>query len=146
MNFSYVRYEFDPTPTIPSGEVYRPRIPIRIIGPERSVQIFGLLDTGADHVFISASLAEMLGLDPTGEWEVASGAGGHEIDVWSGSVEIEVAQGAQVHRWQAVVGFLVDQDDPPIAYLGHVGFLEYFKASFDFAERTIELIPKESIE
>jgi hypothetical protein len=142
MIYSYVRYLMEPTPTIPSGEVYRPRVPIRISGPKRSVQIFGLLDTGADHVFVSESLAEVLGVEISGESGSASDAGGHEIDVWPGSVEIEISQTSQTLRWRADVGFLAGDDDPPIAFLGHVGFLEYFKAIFDYGERTVELIPK----
>jgi len=71
MIFSYVRYQVELTPTIPSGEVYRPMVPIRLIGPNASVQVFGLLDTGADHVFVSASLARVLGIDVSDEAEQA---------------------------------------------------------------------------
>jgi len=142
MIFSYVRYEIEPTATIPSGEIYRPRIPVRIVGPRRSVQIFGLLDTGADHVFLSASLAELLGIEPSGDLETASGAGGHEFDVWPGSVEIELSQGGETHRWSAQVGFLVGDANPPVAFLGHAGFLEYFTAVFDYGERKVELNTK----
>jgi hypothetical protein len=142
MNFSYVRYEIEPTATIPSGEIYRPRIPVRIIGPKRSLQIFGLLDTGADHVFLSASLAELLGIEPSGHAETASGAGGHEIDVWPGFVEIEISQGGETIRWAAQVGFLAGDENPPVAFLGHAGFLEYFMAVFDYGEREVELTTK----
>jgi hypothetical protein len=143
MNFSYVRYEIEPTATIPSGEVYRPRIPIRIIGPKRSLQIFGLLDTGADHVFLSASLGEIIGIQASSEIETAQGAGGHEIDVWPASVEIEISQGGRTHRWLAIVGFLASDDDPPVAFLGNSGFLEFFAANFDYRENQVELQYKE---
>jgi hypothetical protein len=143
MIFSYVRYELDPTAAIPHGAVYRPRIPIRITGPKRSLQIFGLLDTGADHVFLSASVAAELGILPTQNVETAFGAGGHEIDVWPGEVEIELTDGKETLRWAAQVGFLGTNDDPPVAFLGNVGFLEYFQATFDYDEQSIELEPKE---
>jgi hypothetical protein len=142
MIFSYVRYELDPTATISSGEVYRPRIPVRIIGPKRSLQIFGLLDTGADHVFLSASIAEQLGIEASTRSETAYGAGGHEIDVWPSRIEIEVTDGVQILRWPAEIGFLVSDDDPPVAFLGNVGFLEYFTAVFDYEERMVKLEPK----
>jgi hypothetical protein len=145
MIFSYVRYEIEPTATIPSGEIYRPRIPVRIIGPKRSVQVFGLLDTGADHVFLSASLAELLGIEASGNVETASGAGGHEIDVWSGLVQIEISQGDETHRWSAHVGFLVGDENPPVAFLGHAGFLEHFMATFDYGDRKVELNAKGDI-
>jgi hypothetical protein len=139
MIFSYVKYKIAPTKTIPSGEIHRPLIPIRIIGPKGEVEVFGLLDTGADNVFVSASLAEILGTDVNDEAEKAIGAAGHEIDVWPGSVEIEIAQDS--HRWPVEAGFLVGDDDPPIAYLGHAGFLEHFRATFDTKNWLIELVP-----
>ena len=70
MIFSYVKYKIAPTKTIPSGEIHRPLIPIRIIGPKGEVEVFGLLDTGADNVFVSASLAEILGTDVNDEAEI----------------------------------------------------------------------------
>jgi predicted aspartyl protease len=81
MIFPYVRYEIEPTTTIPSGEIRRPLIPIRVIGPERSVPILGLLDTGADNVFVSVSLAKELGIKLHENAERALGAGSHELDV-----------------------------------------------------------------
>ena len=141
MIFPYVRYELEPTRTIPSGEIYRPLIPIRIFGPNRSIQVLGLLDTGADHVFVSASLAEVLGIEASRKTETACGAGGHEVAMWPGSVDIQIVQGRESYRWRTLVGFLVGVDEPPIAYLGHVGFLEHFRASFDFGARSVELSP-----
>jgi hypothetical protein len=40
------------------------------------------------------------------------------------------------------VGFLVGDDEPPVAFLGNVGFLEHFTAVFDYVERRIRLEPK----
>ena len=143
MIFPYIRYKIEPTPTIPSGEIRRPLIPVRIIGRTGTIQVFGLLDTGADNVFVSASLAEVLGIDMSGAAEKALGAGSHEIDVWPGSVDMEITQDGQSYRWRAVVGFLTGDDDPPIAYLGHAGFLEHFNAFFDTQKWSVELIPHE---
>jgi hypothetical protein len=142
MIFPYVRYEIDPTPAIPSGEVYRPRIPIRVIGPEGTVQVFALVDTGADHVFLSAALAEILGIALSGESETASGAGGQDIDVWTGSIEIEVGDDNERRRWRTTIGFLADDKDPPAAFLGNAGFLEHFVATFDYDQHLVELVAK----
>jgi hypothetical protein len=141
MIFPYVRYEVDPTAAIPSGIIHRPLIPIRLIGRTGVVEVFGLLDTGADHVFVSASLAQVLGVDISGPAESALGAAGHEVETRSGSLEIQIAQGAESYRWLTAVGFLVGDDDPPITYLGRAGFLEYFHATFDGEAQTVELIP-----
>jgi hypothetical protein len=143
MIFSYVRHRVDKSSAIPSGEIARPEIPIRIIGPNGFVEVTGLLDTGADHVFVSVLLAELLGTAIDNEpAEAAEGAGGHELNVWPGEVELEVSGDGQTHRWRTPVGFIEGRDEPAAAYLGHAGFLEYFKASFDYGERTVELIPK----
>jgi hypothetical protein len=144
MIFAFVRYKVEATPTIPSGEVCRPLVPLRIYGPKGSVQVFGLLDTGADNVFVASSLAEMLGIDLIGEVESALGAGGHEIDSWPGAVEIEIKQGRESYRWHTTVGFLAGDDDPPIAYLGQAGFLERFNTTFDTENWIVELFPHET--
>jgi hypothetical protein len=141
MIFSYVRYKAEPTPTIPSGEIRRPMIPVRLIGLKAAIEVFGLLDTGADSVFVSASLAKVLGVEMRGEAETAFGAGSHALDVWPGSVEVEIAQDGETYRWPVEVGFISGEDDPPIAYLGHAGFLEHFNAFFDTEQWLIELHP-----
>jgi hypothetical protein len=145
MIFSYVRYNVEPTRTIPSAEVHRPMIPVRLIGPKADIQVFGLLDTGADNVFVSASLADVLGVETRGEVESALGAGGHALDVWPGSVEIEVAKDGECYRWPVEIGFLSGDDDPPVAYLGHAGFLEYFNTNFNTEDWLVELIPHEHL-
>jgi hypothetical protein len=144
MIFPYVRHKVDPSLAIPSGEVARPEVPIRVIGPDGIIELSGLIDTGADYVFMPIVLAELLGLDvgvePT---EAAEGAGGHELKLWSGEVEIEISGDGQTYRWRTQVGFIESGDDPAAAYLGHVGFLEHFNAVFHTKELLVELIPHE---
>jgi hypothetical protein len=145
MKFPYIRHEVERTHSTPNGEVYRPEIPIRIIGPGDSVLIAGLLDTGADHVFLSTSLAELLGIEVDhNQVESAEGAGGHELVVWPGTIEFELTDGRDVFLW-ARVGFLAGDDDPTAAYLGHLGFLEYFELIFDGNQRAVELIANDDL-
>lgn len=141
MIFPYVSYETDPSPSIPSGVIHRPEIRIRVIRGLRSIQVSGLLDTGADNVFASASLAAALGVEMRGAPEQALGAGSHELEVWPGSVEIEIDLDGESYRWPVEIGFLTGDDEPPVAYLGHAGFLEHFKAIFDTENWLVELIP-----
>jgi hypothetical protein len=140
MIFPYRRYQIDPTPTIPSGEVYRPLVPMRVFGPNQSIQMFGLLDTGADNVFVSASLAQILGVDLSIEADLAQGAGGHELNVRSGSIEIEIGNDNESYKWPLVASFVETDDEPVVAFLGHSGFLEYFNAGFDGLAYVAELI------
>jgi predicted aspartyl protease len=143
MNFPYIRHRVDASSAIPTGEIARPEIPVRMIGPHGSVEVTALIDTGADHVFLSVLLAELLGVEiDQSPAESAAGAGGNELKIWPGEVEIEVAESSEVYRWQTPVGFIETGDDLAAAYLGHVGFLEHFKATFDYAEQIVELAIK----
>ncbi len=146
MIFSYVRHHVDISPAIPTGEVARPEIPIRIAGPGGSIEVVGLIDTGADHVFLSVLLAELLGIEYDVEpAESAEGAGGHELKIWPGEVDLEISGDGESHRWHAQVGFIESRDDPAAAYLGQSGFLEFFKAEFDYKRQTIELVANGSL-
>jgi len=143
MIFPYVRHKVDPSPAIPTGEIARPEIPVRIVGPDGFVEITGLLDTGADHIFLSVLLAELLGIDIDDEpAETAEGAGGHELKIWPGEVELEIAADGKFYRWRVHVGFIANGDDPAAAYFGHAGFLEFFTATFDYRAKSVALIPK----
>lgn len=144
MNFPYVRHRVDKSSAIPSGEIARPEIPIRIIGPNGFVEASALVDTGADDVFLPILLAELLGIDiRADEPEAAEGAGGHELKSWPGEVELEITDETQSFRWRTQVGFIESGDDPAAAYLGHAGFLEHFRAIFDGELQTVELVPSQ---
>jgi Aspartyl protease len=143
MIFPYVRHLVDVSSAVPSGEIARPEIPIRIVSPNGSVEVTGLLDTGADHVFLSVMLADLLGIEiDIGPAESAEGAGGHQLKIWPGEVQFEISGNGESYRWNAQIGFIESGDDPAAAYLGHAGFLEHFQANFDYVEESIELIPK----
>lgn len=142
MIFPYLRHLVDVSAAIPSGEVARPEIPIRIVGPNGFVEAWGLVDTGADQVILPILLAELLGIEiETDETEGAQGPGGHELTMWPGEVELEIEGDQGSYRWKVHVGFIESHDDLASAYLGHAGFLEYFRATFDSDAQTLELIP-----
>lgn len=146
MIFPYIRHRVDTSSAIPVGEIARPEIPIRVRGPQGSIEITALIDTGADHVFLSVHLAELLGVEiDESPAESAAGAGGNELKIWPGDVEIEIWQAAEAYRWRVPVGFIESGEDLAAAYLGHLGFLEHFTATFDYVEQTVELLPKATI-
>jgi Aspartyl protease len=146
MIFPYIRHRVDVTLAIPTGEISRPEIPIRVVGAQGSIEITALIDTGADHVFLSALLAELLGVEiDEAHIETAASAGGTELKIWPGEVELEIADGSEVYRWRTPVGFIEGDDDSAAAYLGHAGFLEHFSATFDYVAQTVDLSAKPSI-
>jgi hypothetical protein len=140
--FPYVRHKVDESLAIPSGEIARPEVPIRIIGPNGVVEVSGLIDTGADHVFLPVLLAELLGVEVDVDApEGARGAGEFELTIWPGEVELEIEGDGQSYRWGVHVGFIESGDDPAATYLGQAGFLQHFRATFDTKESSVELIP-----
>lgn len=146
MIFSYVRHKVDESPAIPTGEIARPEIPVRIIGPKGAIEVSGLIDTGADHVFLPVLLAELLGIEiDFKSADAARGAGGFELMMWPGEIQLEIEADGQSYRWSLQVGFIESGDDPAATYLGHAGFLEHFKAIFDTRQGVVELIPHEHL-
>jgi hypothetical protein len=62
MRFRYASYEVDPSPTVPSGVLYRPEVTIDVIGSRRIETIQALVDTGSDETVFPASLARAIGV------------------------------------------------------------------------------------
>ncbi|MCI0334507.1 MAG: hypothetical protein L0228_14920 [Planctomycetes bacterium] len=132
---------------IPSGEIARPEILIRIIGPNSAIEVSALIDTGADQVFLPVSLAELLGISiDADQCEGVESAGGHELKLWLGEVELEIVGDDQSYRWSVQVGFIEGSSGPAAAYLGHAGFLEYYRVTFDGEAQAVELIPTARLE
>jgi hypothetical protein len=147
MIFPYVRYRVDESLAIPSGEIARPEVKINLIGPNAIVEAAGLIDTGADQVFVPVRLAKMLGVEiDLNALEGAKGVGGHELRMWPGEIEIEIFADGGSYRWSVNAGFIESDDNLAPALLGHAGFLEYFQATFDGEAQTIELIPNKQFQ
>jgi hypothetical protein len=143
MRFRYTSYEVDPSPTVPSGVLYRPEVTIDVIGPRRIETIQALVDTGSDETVFPTSLAKAIGvqLDHALAGQ-ASAVGGHAVQLVPGSVVLQMTDGDQTYRWQAAVGFLeVEEPEDEIALLGYAGFLEFFRATFDSQSQELELTP-----
>ena len=141
MRFRYAAYEVDPSPTVPSGVLYRPEVTIEVIGLRRIETIQALVDTGSDETVFPASLARAIGVQldhaATGQ---ASAVGGHAVQLVPGSVVLQISEGGRVYRWQSTVGFLeVEQPEDEVALLGYAGFLEFFRATFDSQIHELEL-------
>jgi hypothetical protein len=141
MRFRYASYEVDPSPTVPSGVLYRPEVTIDVIGSRRIETIQALVDTGSDETVFPASLAKAIGvqLDHAAAGQ-ASAVGGHAVQLVPGGVTLQIAEGGRTYRWQTTVGFLeVEQPEDEVALLGYAGFLEFFRATFDSQIHELEL-------
>jgi hypothetical protein len=116
--------------------VYRPMVPIRVIGPGGSYELLGLADSGADDVLLPEFLIERLGItiEPS-DRIVISGITGEATLAQYGTVDLELARGARPYRWSALVGFYGRTK----TVLGHVGFLDHFTATFNGRQRQLTL-------
>jgi hypothetical protein len=145
MRFPYQRYEVNPSPTVPSGVLYRPELPVRVIGQTGSVLLLASADTGSDDTLLPHSVGEAIGalIDGSAAWRVG-GVGGQEIDVRLGEVDLdlELARRGRVQRWRAKVGFVAfTRPEDEVAILGHCGFFDHFAAHFNSRRRIMTITP-----
>ena len=142
MKFAYQCYEIPTSPLDQSVELFRPEIPLRLIGETGDIRVFGLLDTGADAVVIGRELAKCIGMriDESVSWEVR-GLGDRVHTAFLGQVDVELISGSESACWRmpvSVVG-LEGAADEEIVLLGQTGFLQYFDVSFLGHQHLIEL-------
>jgi predicted aspartyl protease len=140
MKFSYQRYVVTPSAAVRTGVLYRPEVPLRVIGPDGEAYLYALLDTGADTTLLPLSVAEAVGATIDDEAMQVTGVGGEQFSVDVGKMQFELIQGEEQMRWTAAVGLMSLEDgDDDIAVLGHAGFFENFLATFDGKQREVEL-------
>ena len=141
MKFPYQPYQTDPSPTVPSGILYRPEVPLRIIGAAGARTLWPLVDTGSDDTLLSLSVGLAVGavLDANQSWH-AEGIGGQTVSIILGEVTLELTDGNQVFRWLAKVGF-VDFPNPEaeVALIGRAGCLDFFRIACDGHLRELEI-------
>lgn len=142
MKFFYRPYEVLSHPGRPAVSIInRPVIPIHVSGPTGSATVFGLLDTGADATLLPADLMPILGIDPdTTETAHFQGVDSQLVTAHYSHVDLEIRRGNRFHQWSADIGFLTGRT---VAILGHDGFLEHFKATFNSQLHHVTLTPNQ---
>jgi hypothetical protein len=144
MRFPNRPFAIEPTPSQPDATtIYRPFVPLRVIGSTGSVTLLGLLDTGADETVMPALLVSQIGvtLDP-GASARFRGVGGHVVTASYGTVDLEVSRGRRSYRWPATVAFLEGSN---MVILGHGGFLQHFTATFSGPRRQVTLTARNGL-
>ena len=142
MRFAYQSYEVEPSPAFGGGVLYRPEIPLRVIGQAGDANFFALVDTGADGTLIPRSLGERIGvaINDRQATPVRGFSGYEQVPVAPGRVTLELRQGKTVYRWAATVGFVdFATDEAEQAILGHAGCLDYFVVTFDGGRHELEI-------
>ncbi len=121
----------------PDGtEVRTPSIPITIKGKE-SFDTVALVDSGADISAIPKDIAEILGLDISGETSPAFGIGG-KTDAIDTTMNIIVERGHEKYSFRIPVKIIMGLYDFPVL-LGRAGFFDKFVISFDQSNEKILL-------
>jgi hypothetical protein len=131
-----------PPPSLPAGAgaVWRPLIPITLIGPTGKFRAYtrAILDPGADDTVFTIDTARRLAislLPHTGHglrWR------GQLHALRFGKVELQIAaDDGSVWQWPAVIAF----SPAPLRYpiLGQAGCLQFFDARFLGADLAVEL-------
>ncbi len=121
----------------------RPEIPIKIQGPNESMQFVGLVDTGSDYTIFPRSIAKFLGVElHESEGPTAQVFGGQAVELLTAEVELILALDSEKVSWLTVVSFFdYGSVEDESVILGHAGFLEFFTATFDGFEATLTLEP-----
>ena len=140
MRFGYQRYRTK-SPVLPGGIVTRPEIPVKVIGPSGAVKLEVLVDTGSDLTLIPRWIAGHIGatVDDTARWPLG-GIAGQVVEASPGDVELEITSNGSFCRWTTAVAFVnYPAGSKATAILGHSGFLDYFRVTFDGLARELEV-------
>jgi len=123
------------------GDLKAPAIPVVLLGRESNKTFFttALVDSGADFSAIHQSVAEILGLDLSGEKEEVRGIGGRAAAVKS-KARIVISNKQMKTELLVEVRVVLGEpaDDFPVL-LGRKGFFEKFEITINEKEKKIML-------
>lgn len=142
MKFPYKLYRMNKGPGVPNGLMWRPRIPVIVIGPMGEVRLEALVDTGSDQTILPQVNTSEIGLkiDHQRQALVYGRLREHEELLNLGrNVRLGLQLDSKTYVWPATVWFSDSSDSPAI--LGRIGFLEYFDVTFYGKKLELEIKP-----
>ena len=143
MKFPYRRYPLkEPAPGFPEGALYRPRIPIVVVGPDGEAGFEALVDTSSDQTTFPSHDLAAIGFSASrrSTTTVRGGFGDHEeLLHFAPQAELLLQADGKSYRWSADIW--LSSSENSAAILGHSGFLEHFIAIFNGATRELDLKP-----
>jgi len=146
MNFPYRMYIVSSSDTGELVPMLRPEINVRIYGPAGDADALALVDTGSDKSIFPMSFASDVGITTTpGTGLGALTFGGHGMPLEYADVELEIPEFDPPLRWRTRLYFADISEETEQAILGHNGFLDYFTATFDGEECSLELVPNSDL-
>jgi predicted aspartyl protease len=122
-------------------EIKSPSIPVTLSGTGGKYQFIALLDSGADISVIPKDVADLLGLDLTGEKEETRGIGG-KVPAVQSKLTIELGKPHEGYTYDLPVKVILDGADEEIPILlGRAGFFDKFIITFNQKEERVILKP-----
>jgi hypothetical protein len=137
MKFQYLREPANPSGAHPTRHsTLRPRIPVRLRYGNRYIDLFALIDSGADECLFPVEVARALRIDLRQEKSHQyAGIGAGAVTAFFETVTIEVGG----WPFSVYVGF---SDSPSVVpILGQNGFFNLFDVRFNLSKEAIELRP-----
>ena len=114
-----------------------PSIPITLIGSSLKFESIALVDSGADISAMPKDIAEILGLDLSGQHDFAFGIGG-KVESVDSKINISVEKGHEHYSLTIPVKVILGDYSFPIL-LGREGFFDEFVVSFHQKEQKVSL-------
>lgn len=137
MSFKYKKVE-RPKPLLP---LHTPSIPATLAGKGETLDVVALVDSGADITALPKGIAEILGLDLSGEREDVIGIGG-KVPAVNSTCNI-IIKGRGKHETYSfllhVKVILEEKEDNFPVLLGRKDFFENFDITFKEKERRLIL-------
>lgn len=120
-------------------ELKSPSIPVYLSGSTGKYQFMALLDSGADISVVPKEVAELLGLDLSGEREEARGIGG-KVPAIQTNMNVEIGKPHEMYSYNIPVKVILDGKDEEIpVLLGRAGFFDKFVITFNQKEEKVIL-------
>lgn len=122
----------------PNGKHFRrPAVDVEIFGPDRSINTFALLDSGADNCLFQLEFAEAIGINlDKCEKTMTVGVEGGGVEVYLTDVEIRVKG---LEKIKVPVGFIKSKSVNGL--LGQIGFFDFNRIKFERDHNTFEINP-----
>jgi Aspartyl protease len=140
MRFRYQRYRMKSSVS-PGRIVARPEISVKVIGPAGAVKLDAVVDTGSDLTLVPRWVATQIGarVDDTRRSPLG-GIAGQVVEGSPGDVELEISSNGSYCRWMTTVVFVnYPAGSNATTLLGHFGFLDFFRATFDGPAGELEI-------
>lgn len=138
--FNYQEHQYDISANHHSGmSVYRPILHLVLQNGENYSKLTHcLLDSGADWCMFGLDKLDALGIDKTNlnvDYSLSFASG---YPIYFTRVLMHVYE---VGSWEVDAGFCEVFNNQPIALLGHIGFFDRFKVTFDHRNRIFTVDP-----